>query len=112
MTGTSSRAVRTIRSLCLTAGPTASCSGFRWALPSVPREQGCGLAQPERLRPVSLPQLDSYLLCMSYQEPQLWAGDNQGLLHVFANRDGCFQLVRVCQGLCPCPLLPEPPPYP
>ncbi|KAB0404858.1 hypothetical protein E2I00_001648, partial [Balaenoptera physalus] len=39
--------------------------------------------------------LDSYLLCMSYQEPQLWAGDNQGLLHVFANRDGCFQLVRV-----------------
>lgn len=39
-------------------------------------------------------QLDSYLLCMSYQRPQLWAGDNQGLLHVFANRDGCFQLVR------------------
>lgn len=39
-------------------------------------------------------QLDSYLLCMSYQEPQLWAGDNQGLLHVFANQDGCFQLVR------------------
>nr|KAF6479973.1 F-box and WD repeat domain containing 9 [Molossus molossus] len=39
-------------------------------------------------------QLDSYLLCMSYQEPQLWAGDNHGLLHVFADRDGCFQLVR------------------
>ncbi|KAM9731947.1 F-box/WD repeat-containing protein 9 isoform 2-T2 [Dama dama] len=39
-------------------------------------------------------QLDSYLLCMSYQEPQLWAGDNHGLLHVFANRSGCFQLVR------------------
>ncbi|XP_029774693.1 F-box/WD repeat-containing protein 9 isoform X2 [Suricata suricatta] len=39
-------------------------------------------------------QLDSYLLCMSYQEPQLWAGDNQGLLHVFANHNGCFQLVR------------------
>ncbi|XP_037674579.1 F-box/WD repeat-containing protein 9 isoform X2 [Choloepus didactylus] len=39
-------------------------------------------------------QLDSYLLCMSYQEPQLWAGDNHGLLHVFANRHGRFQLVR------------------
>ncbi|XP_062035101.1 F-box/WD repeat-containing protein 9 [Lepus europaeus] len=40
-------------------------------------------------------QLDSsYLLCMSYLGPQLWAGDSQGLLHVFANRDGCFQLVR------------------
>ncbi|KAF3829403.1 hypothetical protein GH733_003667 [Mirounga leonina] len=39
-------------------------------------------------------QLDSYLLCMSYQEPQLWAGDNQGLLHVFANHNGRFQLVR------------------
>ncbi|XP_053441015.1 F-box/WD repeat-containing protein 9 isoform X2 [Nycticebus coucang] len=51
-------------------------------------------------------QLDSYLLCMSYQEPQLWAGDNKGLLHVFANRDGCFRLVRVCQG----PFLPPRPP--
>ncbi|VTJ53990.1 Hypothetical predicted protein [Marmota monax] len=39
-------------------------------------------------------QLDSYLLCMSYQEPQLWTGDNGGLLHVFASCDGCFQLVR------------------
>ncbi|XP_048651519.1 F-box/WD repeat-containing protein 9 isoform X3 [Marmota marmota marmota] len=39
-------------------------------------------------------KLDSYLLCMSYQEPQLWTGDNGGLLHVFASCDGCFQLVR------------------
>ncbi|XP_041618710.1 F-box/WD repeat-containing protein 9 isoform X2 [Vulpes lagopus] len=39
-------------------------------------------------------KLDSYLLCMSYREPQLWAGDNQGLLHVFANDSGRFQLVR------------------
>lgn len=69
-----------------------------------------GLDQPEPLHPLSLLQLDSYLLCMSYQEPQLWAGDNQGLLHVFANRSGCFQLVRVCQGPRPCPTLPVLPP--
>ncbi|XP_012889630.1 PREDICTED: F-box/WD repeat-containing protein 9 [Dipodomys ordii] len=43
------------------------------------------------LRPA---QMDSYLLCMSYQQPQLWAGDNLGQLQVFANRHGCFQLVR------------------
>ncbi|KAL0611054.1 F-box/WD repeat-containing protein 9 [Plecturocebus cupreus] len=39
-------------------------------------------------------QLDSYLLCMSHQDMQLWTGDSEGLLHVFANRNGCFQLVR------------------
>ncbi|XP_017353301.1 F-box/WD repeat-containing protein 9 isoform X2 [Cebus imitator] len=39
-------------------------------------------------------QLDSYLLCMSHQDMQLWTGDNEGLLHVFANHNGCFQHVR------------------
>lgn len=75
------------------------------------RAWGGGLARLELLWPAFLPQLDSYLLCMSYQEPQLWAGDNQGLLHVFANHNGRFQLVRVRQGAGPCPTVPGPPPY-
>lgn len=75
------------------------------------RAWGGGLAWTQLLCPAFLPQLDSYLLCMSYQEPQLWAGDNQGLLHVFANHNGRFQLVRVRQGAGPCPTVPGPPPY-
>lgn len=112
MTVTSSRAVRTTRSWCSTAGPTASCSDCRCPPCPPPRgPAGPGLRPGlSCCVPASLPQLDSYLLCMSYQEPQLWAGDNQGLLHVFANHNGCFQLVRVCRGSGPCPAIPGPPP--
>ncbi|XP_049644869.1 F-box/WD repeat-containing protein 9 [Suncus etruscus] len=39
-------------------------------------------------------QLDSYLLCLSHQEPQLWAGDNRGALHVFSSHQGGFQHIR------------------
>lgn len=97
MTGISSQAVRTTVLWCLTVEPIVSCSGCRWVtLPCVSEEECSLVCNSWPTYALSFLQLDSYLLCMSYQEPQLWAGDNQGLLHVFANRDGCFQLVRVC----------------
>ncbi|XP_069460212.1 F-box/WD repeat-containing protein 9 isoform X2 [Ambystoma mexicanum] len=39
-------------------------------------------------------QLESYLLSTSYCAPEMWAGDNQGLVHVFENRGGAFQHIR------------------
>ncbi|KAM9313072.1 F-box/WD repeat-containing protein 9 [Gastrophryne carolinensis] len=39
-------------------------------------------------------QLDHYLFCMSYEAPQLWAGSNQGLIHVYRSHGGTFQHLR------------------
>lgn len=39
-------------------------------------------------------QLDSYLLSMSYERGELWAGDKWGLVHVFDQQGGNFQHVK------------------
>ncbi|KAM4747868.1 F-box/WD repeat-containing protein 9 isoform 2-T2 [Rhinophrynus dorsalis] len=39
-------------------------------------------------------QLDNYLFCMAYEAPQLWAGDNQGLIHAYGNYGGTFHHLR------------------
>ncbi|XP_072255584.1 F-box/WD repeat-containing protein 9 [Pyxicephalus adspersus] len=35
-----------------------------------------------------------YLFCMSYELPQLWAGNSQGLIQVYENHGGKFQHLR------------------
>ncbi|XP_018428239.1 PREDICTED: F-box/WD repeat-containing protein 9 isoform X2 [Nanorana parkeri] len=42
-------------------------------------------------------QMDNYLFCMTYEAPQLWAGNNQGLIHVYGSHGGTFQHLRVLQ---------------
>lgn len=39
-------------------------------------------------------QMDNYLFCMAYEAPQLWAGNNQGLIHVYGSHGGTFQHLR------------------
>ncbi|XP_059848223.1 F-box/WD repeat-containing protein 9 [Hypanus sabinus] len=39
-------------------------------------------------------QFDSYLLSMSYERGELWAGDRWGLVHIFDQQDGKFQHVK------------------
>ncbi|KAM5169891.1 F-box/WD repeat-containing protein 9 [Mantella aurantiaca] len=36
-------------------------------------------------------QMDNYMFCMAYEAPQLWAGSNQGLIHVYGSHGGTFQ---------------------
>ncbi|XP_068130318.1 F-box/WD repeat-containing protein 9 isoform X2 [Hyperolius riggenbachi] len=42
-------------------------------------------------------QMNNYLFCMSYEAPQLWAGGNQGLIHVYGSQGGTFQHLRVLE---------------
>ncbi|XP_035252877.1 LOW QUALITY PROTEIN: F-box/WD repeat-containing protein 9 [Anguilla anguilla] len=44
-------------------------------------------------KPLQKLSLSSYLLSMSYSGKEVWAGDNHGMIHTFALRDGLFQPV-------------------
>ncbi|TSK87536.1 F-box/WD repeat-containing protein 9 [Bagarius yarrelli] len=44
-------------------------------------------------KPLKKIHLSSYLLSMSYSGTQVWAGDNQGLLHTFSLNEGSFKSI-------------------
>lgn len=96
MTNTSSTVVRTARRPYTTAGPGKPCGRSRYV-----QARGhstvwffrLGLNLEDWTDDSSVSQLSSYLLCMSYSDCEVWAGDITGKLHSFSMRDGTLKAV-------------------
>ncbi|XP_061080610.1 F-box/WD repeat-containing protein 9 [Conger conger] len=82
-----------VKSLCLHGNAVLCLAADEQYILSGSKDRTLAVFDRRAGKPLQKLSLSSYLLSMSYSGKEVWAGDNQGLIHTFALRDGLFQPV-------------------